>query len=84
MTQADETPSGVPQPLSDAAPGSQPAPDHGSGDRHDTSASTDADPSREERIRRAAYERFEQRNGAPGDPVADWLAAEAEVADEDR
>lgn len=35
--------------------------------------------SREERIRRAAYRRYEARSGGPGDPVDDWLQAEAEV-----
>ena len=33
----------------------------------------------DEEIRRRAYELFLQRNGAPGDPNADWLIAEREV-----
>ncbi len=33
----------------------------------------------EEEIRRRAYELFLQRNGAPGDPAADWVVAEREV-----
>ncbi len=32
-----------------------------------------------EEIRRRAYELFLQRNGAPGDPAADWIVAEREV-----
>lgn len=42
----------------------------------------DPDPaamSREERIRAAAFGKFQQRAGAPGDPESDWLQAEAEV-----
>lgn len=30
-------------------------------------------------IERRAYEIYLNRNGAPGDPVADWLQAEREV-----
>lgn len=30
-------------------------------------------------IRRRAYEIYLNRNGAPGDPVADWLQAEREL-----
>lgn len=30
-------------------------------------------------IRRRAYEIFERRGATPGDPVADWLSAEAEL-----
>lgn len=33
----------------------------------------------DEEIRRRAYELFLQRNGAPGDPSADWIVAEREV-----
>ncbi|HTR25505.1 MAG TPA: DUF2934 domain-containing protein [Terriglobales bacterium] len=33
----------------------------------------------DEEIRRRAYELFQQRNGTPGDPNADWLVAEREV-----
>ena len=33
----------------------------------------------DEEIRRRAYELFLQRNGAPGDPAADWIVAEREV-----
>jgi len=32
-----------------------------------------------EQIRRRAYEYFLSRNGGGGDPVADWLRAEAEL-----
>lgn len=32
-----------------------------------------------EDISRRAYEIFLERNGAPGDPHADWLRAEAEL-----
>jgi Protein of unknown function (DUF2934) len=34
---------------------------------------------REQMIRQSAYERYLQRQGAPGNPVDDWLAAEAEI-----
>lgn len=41
---------------------------------------TEADPqSREEAIRRAAYEAYERRGGQGGDERQDWLDAEAEV-----
>ena len=43
-----------------------------------TQATKLADPSQEE-IRARAYELFLARNGQPGDPVADWLRAEAEL-----
>jgi hypothetical protein len=33
----------------------------------------------QEDIRRRAYEIFQSRHGQPGDPVADWLRAEAEL-----
>ena len=33
----------------------------------------------DEEIRRRAYELFLERNGAPGDPAADWIIAEREV-----
>ena len=33
----------------------------------------------QERIRMRAYELYEQRNGAPGDPDDDWFRAEAEI-----
>ena len=33
----------------------------------------------EERIRMRAYELYEQRAGAPGDPDADWYRAESEI-----
>jgi hypothetical protein len=33
----------------------------------------------EERIRNRAYELFESRGGAPGDPDDDWYRAEAEI-----
>lgn len=35
-----------------------------------------------EEIRQRAYELFEARGGAPGDPVADWLRAERELRQE--
>jgi hypothetical protein len=35
--------------------------------------------SREERIRRAAYDAYERRGGEPGDEVQDWLDAESQV-----
>jgi hypothetical protein len=39
-----------------------------------------ADPaSRDERVRRAAYDAFVRRGGEPGDEVQDWLDAEAQV-----
>ena len=34
---------------------------------------------REQMIRQAAYHRYLQRNGAPGNPEDDWRAAEAEI-----
>lgn len=34
---------------------------------------------REQMIRQAAYHRYLQRNGAPGNPDDDWRAAEAEI-----
>ena len=33
-----------------------------------------------EEISRRAYEIYLERNGAPGDPHADWLRAEAELS----
>ncbi len=36
-------------------------------------------PNLDAEIRRRAYELFQERNGAPGDPAADWLIAEREV-----
>lgn len=33
----------------------------------------------EQRIRIRAYELYEERHGEPGDPVSDWLQAEAEI-----
>lgn len=50
--------------------------------RHDAAAPNDVPrseiaESREERIRRAAYERFVQRAGGPGDAETDWREAEA-------
>ena len=36
-------------------------------------------PDRERRIAEAAYYRYERRNGGDGDPIQDWLEAEAEV-----
>jgi hypothetical protein len=35
--------------------------------------------SREARIRRAAYDAYVRRGGAPGDDVQDWLDAEKQV-----
>lgn len=34
---------------------------------------------REKLISEAAYRRYEARRGNPGDPIQDWLEAEAEV-----
>lgn len=34
-----------------------------------------------ERIRHRAYQIFEARNGAPGNPTLDWLQAEQELRD---
>jgi hypothetical protein len=34
---------------------------------------------RERHIAERAYQRYQQRNGEPGDPVQDWLDAEREV-----
>jgi hypothetical protein len=36
------------------------------------------------RIRRRAYEIYLSRRGAPGDPIADWIAAEREVRSDRR
>ena len=36
-------------------------------------------PVTEERIRARAYEIFQARQGAPGEPLADWLQAEREL-----
>lgn len=33
----------------------------------------------EDKIRQRAYELYEQRNGAEGDPETDWYRAEAEL-----
>lgn len=33
----------------------------------------------EEKIRNRAYELYESRAGAPGDPESDWYQAEAEI-----
>jgi hypothetical protein len=38
----------------------------------------------EELVRRKAYDFFERRGRAPGDPVEDWLRAEREVRGEGR
>jgi Protein of unknown function (DUF2934) len=35
--------------------------------------------SRDELVRAAAYRRFQERGGAPGHELQDWLEAEAEV-----
>ena len=34
---------------------------------------------REERVRMRAYELYQARNGAPGDPDGDWFRAIAEI-----
>jgi Protein of unknown function (DUF2934) len=36
-------------------------------------------PSREDRIRDAAYRRYVERSDGPGNSVSDWLEAEAEI-----
>ena len=36
----------------------------------------------EDRVRVRAYELYQKRNGAPGDPESDWYRAEAELRDE--
>ena len=36
----------------------------------------------EEQIRARAFEIYQRRNGAPGDPHADWLQAERELIEE--
>jgi Protein of unknown function (DUF2934) len=48
-------------------------------------ASNDKDSpiSREERIRNAAYRRYQERGNEPGDSVADWLHAEGEINAQD-
>ncbi len=38
-----------------------------------------ATPSIQDRIRIRAYELYEARKGAPGDPEGDWYQAEAEI-----
>lgn len=42
-------------------------------------ATLEAEPSRDQLIREAAHRRFVERGHTPGDPVQDWLQAEAEV-----
>jgi len=42
-------------------------------------ATLEAEPTRDELIRAAAHRRFVERGMTPGDPVQDWLEAEAEV-----
>lgn len=37
-------------------------------------------PTLEARIRIRAYELYEERKDAPGDPVSDWVRAEQEIA----
>ncbi len=44
-----------------------------------TSRSAKAEPPQEE-IALRAYHIYLERNGAPGDPCADWLRAEAELS----
>jgi hypothetical protein len=44
----------------------------------------DHPPTREERVRAAAYRRFLERGGQHGDDMRDWLEAEREVGAEDR
>lgn len=58
------TPGAEPEIVPDAVPGP------------DTQAT---ELSREERIRRAAHARYEQRGGIDGHAVQDWLEAEAEI-----
>lgn len=67
-------PSETAQPDATQAGGEEPV-------QHQQQAGADdaAGPAREERIRQAAYRRWEARNGGPGDPVEDWLQAEADV-----
>jgi hypothetical protein len=36
----------------------------------------------EDQIRCRAYEKFCNRNGAPGDPITDWFQAERELIEE--
>jgi hypothetical protein len=36
---------------------------------------------REQEVRKRAYEIYEQRAGAPGSAVEDWLQAESEILD---
>lgn len=38
----------------------------------------------EDRIRRAAYRRYEERGGTPGDSVEDWLEAERDIGQQQR
>ena len=44
---------------------------------------SDSKPSREDRIRDAAYRRFVERGHLDGDDVTDWIDAEAEIDAED-
>jgi len=49
---------------------------------NETPPSSDDAPTREERIRVAAYHRFIARGGKHGGDIDDWIAAEAEIDEE--
>jgi Protein of unknown function (DUF2934) len=54
---------------------------------NELSNEADANPetrSREERVRDAAYRRYEERGGAGGNEVQDWIDAEEEVGRTER
>ncbi|KQP37129.1 hypothetical protein ASF44_15615 [Pseudorhodoferax sp. Leaf274] len=54
--------------------------DAGGGQQQQSASdSVSSDPSREQRIREAAYAAAERRGFAPGHEVEDWLDAEREV-----
>jgi hypothetical protein len=52
------------------------APEFGAGEAGDL-----ADIAHTAEVQRRAYEIYLERNGAPGDPVSDWLQAERELRD---
>ena len=71
------TPAQPAQPASPDAPRSSAS--NSSASNSSEAAKTAQPPSREQRIREAAYRRFQQRGGQSADEVEDWLQAEAEV-----
>jgi hypothetical protein len=85
--QQETTPGSAPSEAGNERPGDAPASETKEPiDRGPFRFPTQADhpPSREERIRAAAYRRFMERGGEHGDELRDWLEAEREIEEEER